>query len=200
MADDERSKKGNSTARHFAPYDLTDGREPYDWPTRWPRRAQYHIAFEACVLFGLTLASPFLMIAIWNGRGADWFGLQGENAAVFGVYGLAWTSGLLGGTSFSLKWLYHSVAKGSWHRDRLLWRLATPFLSASLAFVVVALVRSELLPILNANSLEIPAAIVAFGYLSGYFSDHAVAALLRLAQRVFGDVREKEQGSAGTTE
>ena len=177
--------------RHFAPFDLTDGRRRYDWSTKWPKRAQVHIAAESLILFCVVLGVPVLLVMTWDGRTADWLNVSDDKAATFATYALAWLGGLLGGASFSLKWLYHAVAKGSWHRDRLLWRLATPLLSAGLAFAITALVRSNLFPLLNPDSLRPPSAVVAFAFVTGYFSDHAIGALLRLAQKIFGETRRK---------
>jgi hypothetical protein len=36
--------------------------------------------------------------------------------------------GSLGGTTFSIKWLVHSVAKCKWHLDRRYWRFFVPMI------------------------------------------------------------------------
>ena len=33
---------------------------------------------------------------------------------------------MAGGSTFATKWLYHSVAKAEWNRDRIVWRFVAP--------------------------------------------------------------------------
>jgi hypothetical protein len=49
-------------------------------------------------------------------------------------YGSAWIGGVLGGSVFSIKWLYHSIARGKWHLDRRPWRFLTPLMSGARLF------------------------------------------------------------------
>jgi hypothetical protein len=102
---------------------------------------------------------------------------------------LAFCTGLLGGTTFDVKWWYHAIAKGIWHSDRRAWRFAVPWQSAILAMFVHVLFKSDLLGILNPAAFDKIHNIIAFGFLVGYFSDSAVAKLAEIAKSLFGEVR-----------
>jgi hypothetical protein len=97
-------------------------------------------------------------------------------------------SGVCGGTVFALKWLYHSVAKDLWHRDRILWRLLVPILSGTLAAFLAFMIASGIVPFFNKNAFSSFYLAAGFGFFVGLFSDNALAALNRLAIRTFGNV------------
>jgi hypothetical protein len=105
---------------------------------------------------------------------------------------VAWASmtcaGACGGCTFSLKWLYHTVAKKRWHRDRLVWRIVVPVLSAMLAVFSGLMIVSGLVPFLARAPLMVPATAAGYGFFVGYFSDNVLAALQRLALHIFGTV------------
>ena len=109
-----------------------------------------------------------------------------------GRYGLAWIGGTLGGTLFTIKWLYHVVARQLWNLDRRLWRLFTPHISGGLAFAVIALVSSGMMKIFNAKATHTPSVVVGMAFLVGYFSDNAVAKLTEIANTLFGTSRSEE--------
>jgi hypothetical protein len=96
--------------------------------------------------------------------------------------------GFCGGCSASLKWLYHTVAKQRWHRDRIIWRLVVPVLSAVLSTFSGLLIFSGIVPILSKSPLSNPAGAAAFGFLVGFFSDNVLAGLQRFALSTFGTV------------
>jgi len=104
-------------------------------------------------------------------------------------------SGSAGGTAFALKWLYHSVAKWTWNRDRILWRLIVPPLSGVFAVFVAFMVSAEIVPFLNAKAFDSFYRALGAGFLLGYFSDNVLAALQNLAVRWFGTVDTKFKGS-----
>jgi hypothetical protein len=112
--------------------------------------------------------------------------LTPEDARTVARYGSAWLGGLLGGCVFSIKWLYHSIARGKWHLDRRAWRLFTPLISGTLAFALMALALSQALPILGTTVTDSLGAIAGVSFLLGYFSDNTVAALAAAADRVLG--------------
>ncbi len=181
----------------FAPADLTDGRELCEYQTRWDCRAWRLIAVEAAYLFVLIVGIPVVLFFVWKGSFDNWLDLTSREHDTFEYYSAAWLAGVLGGASFAMKWLYHTVAKGEWHEDRLIWRFAVPPLSGGLALVLAAFVASDLLTILDSRSLSKPAAVVAFSFLVGYFSDNVIGSLLALAERLFGRPRDVRARSAG---
>ena len=194
-----RSRAVNDTpdaeAIDFAPIDLTDGRELGDPRTRWGLRAWTQISLEAAYLAIILGAVPLTLLLSWSEQWKSDLGLTDAQHEVFVAYMVAWLSGLVGGAAFSMKWLYHTVAKGSWSHDRLLWRLFTPLISATLAFAFAAFIRSGILTILDSRQMSKPAAIAAVSFLVGYFSDNAIAALVRVAERIFGPPLRRSQGT-----
>jgi hypothetical protein len=100
---------------------------------------------------------------------------------VAGIFG-----GLVAGLAFAIKWLNHSVAKGTWNIDRHLWRVNTPLTSAAFAGVIVVLIRSGLFNLLSPASVEGWSACFGIGFLTGYFSDNAIAKMNELAIAMFG--------------
>ncbi len=143
------------------------------------------VVFRLSVAFVSPLASLGASVA-WAGQRALLHVLR---------YGFAWLAGLMGGTLFSFKWLYHSAAKNRWHQDRLLWRFATPHLSSAVAFICICLIQSGLLTILNPDAVRRPAVVVSIGFLAGYFSDTALAKFADIAYTLFGTSQNDENKS-----
>lgn len=102
------------------------------------------------------------------------------------VYGGAWVGGTLGGCVFSIKWYYHSIARGKWHLGRRAWRFFTPLVSGALAFATASLFISGVLPVFDERITQNAGAVVALSFVVGYFSDNTVAALAATADRVLG--------------
>jgi hypothetical protein len=179
---------GSERGLEFAPADPTDGRGQGQWTTRYPNStARRKQLWEGAYLGFLYLAAgPVLLFLVWSGHLAEWLAVDDDLKEAFRTYGLAWLAGLLGGTVFTTKWLYHSVAHGFWHEDRLLWRLFTPHLSAAFAFGLFALVTSGLIDLIDAPAVRSPAATVGIAFLFGYFSDFTVARLAKTARQLLG--------------
>jgi hypothetical protein len=173
----------------FAPTDLTDGRSPGEWTTRWTdKNARRSIHFEAAYLSILLLAVPVGTMAVWLRWPADVFdGIEKRGYETFAVFSYAVIGGILGGTLFDIKWLYHTVAHGSWNRDRRLWRLMTPFIAGGLAFGMILLGTADLVPLLDSNELRQPRSAMGISFLIGYFSDNTIGAMARLANGLFGE-------------
>jgi fructose-specific phosphotransferase system IIC component len=102
-------------------------------------------------------------------------------------------SGVVGGTAFALKWLYHSVAKWLWNSDRILWRLIVPHLSGMLALFVAAMITSGIVSVFNAEFFSNFYGALGGGFFIGYFSDNVLAALQNLAVKWFGTVDKRFQ-------
>ena len=121
----------------FGQSDPTDGRQLLDWRSKYSDPAAQHgILVEAVYVGALLLLLPIAMLALWLEYPKNWLHLNDEKYAIVLRYGLAWLSGVLGGTLYDTKWLYHSVARQTWHMDRRIWRLFTPHISGGLAFAM----------------------------------------------------------------
>jgi hypothetical protein len=114
------------------------------------------------------------------------FGLELQQYAVVSHYAYAWLGGTLGGAVFSIKWLYHTVAKGTWNEDRRLWRIFAPHLSAGLAFAVALLIEGHAITILDRAVVSESRTVVGLSFLVGYFSDPVLGRLADVAKSLFG--------------
>lgn len=178
----------------FGQADPTDNRELGDWRTKYSDpEARRGIRLEAIYLAVLLLLVPVAMLVLWLGYPKNWLRLTDGKYEILLRYGLAWLAGVLGGTLYDAKWLYHTVARQLWHLDRRIWRLFTPHISGGLAFVVISLVASGLLKIFDSHAVESNAMVVGVGFLVGYFSDSAIAKLAEIAETLFGTSRSKER-------
>jgi hypothetical protein len=178
----------------FGQADPTDNRELGDWRTKYSDpEARRGIRAEAIYLAVLLLLVPVSMLVLWLGYPKNWLHLTDGKYDTLLRYGLAWLAGVLGGTLYDAKWLYHTVARQLWHLDRRIWRLFTPHISGGLAFVVISLVASGLLKIFDSHAVESNAMVVGVGFLVGYFSDSAIAKLAEIAETLFGTSRSKER-------
>ena len=172
--------------------DYTDGRILWDWKSRYPIDAQRQMKCEAIYL-ALILIIALLIAGLFLGlvgqplsiefRGAH-IGISARILAIFFV-------GCVGGITFSIKWLIHSIAKGKWHEDRRYWRYLVPLVGGVYASVVLTLWGSGFLatPSNQQESSLTTAASLAF--LVGYFSDGVSGLLSNVANAVFGTVEKK---------
>ncbi len=187
----------------FAPNDPWDDRKPYEWESRWTAGAKRAILVDGSYLTLILLLCPVLLFLLDNEKLSSLLSISHHQARELALYGSAWTAGMLGGDVFALKWFYHSVARGKWHLDRRAWRVFTPLISGALAFGTGALFISEVLPIFNPTVTRSVAGVTAVGFLVGYFSDNAIAALAATADRVLGTktvlAREPEKLPDGTS-
>jgi hypothetical protein len=134
----------------------------------------------------LLLACPLLLFVLATHKLADPLSLTAGESDALARFGVAWVGGTLGGCVFTIKWFYHSIARGKWHLDRRAWRFLTPLVSGALAFGTIALFLSQAFPIFDPRFTRNLAAIVGLSFLIGYFSDNTIAALSAAADRVFG--------------
>jgi hypothetical protein len=170
----------------FAPNEPTDERGIGDWATRYPPDARNAIRVEAVFVSICLLVSLIgtLAVAIESAS----FVVPMKHAAWLALspYLFAYLGGLLGGTLFTMKWLYHTVAKGIWNRDRRLWRVFTPFLSGGASLAVILLCASGALPFFGPQLVRTNAGALGLSIVLGYFSDRAFSALERFAEGGFG--------------
>jgi hypothetical protein len=143
-------------------------------------------------VLAVALGSIFLT---WRGVLASWLMLEPDAAVTFKRFAYYAFAGLLGGTVFGVKYLYHVVAKGLWNEDRRLWRIMSPWLSLSLAFAIGALVEAGLLSISTSYPSGRAARSLGFGFLIGYFSDSALAKMQEIAVVLFGTPRRDKEPS-----
>jgi hypothetical protein len=176
--------------------DYTDGRAPYDWQSRFPVEARKHICREAVIL------ATALLISVWLTSMALAFSDSTYNVA-FPTLGpnvsanidprmiVLFFCGAVGGTTFSIKWLIHAVAKGSWHLDRQLWRLFVPLVGGVYAVAVLTLLDNGMILGHAGDVSRGTASAASMAFLIGYFSDGVSGLLTNVANAVFGTVREK---------
>jgi hypothetical protein len=165
-------------------HDETDGRRRYQWASGYTGSAKSQIWCEAAFVCLVLIASWVGIYLTWNGFLVDQLTCQGCAGGTLKRYSYFFFSGMLGGVLFGGKYLYHVVARGYWHQDRRLWRILSPFLSASLAIMIAAAVDSGMLGLSFRGGSH--AACVAMGFLSGYFADKALAKMSEIADVVFG--------------
>jgi len=89
---------------------------------------------------------------------------------------------MLGGIVFACKWLYHTVARGTWNIDRRIWRVVSPILSGIVALIFVIIFSSGIVSNVETYSIHKSCGI---GFLVGYFSDNAIGKLSELANVFF---------------
>jgi hypothetical protein len=169
----------------YAPANPTDGRSIGNWQSRYPVEANIIIKKEAFYVGVLLVLIPSLLICIHQ----DFFKLF-IIPDVIKKYSYAWLGGMLGGVLFSIKWLYHSVARFLWNQDRWLWRLFTPHISGALSFSFVILISSGIINIFSPEALNKPTAVFGLSFLVGYFSDSAIAKLNEVAITLFGSTEK----------
>jgi hypothetical protein len=203
----------------FAPNEPTDEREPGDWSSRYTDPvARRGITLEA-VYLAVHLAGVIITVfvlavcadretasALAHSKQESDVEFQSSNAPNLTATERAqlqqplhwpqllhaWLGGLLGGTVFATKWLYHGVAKNIWNIDRRLWRLFIPHLSGALALAFVGLMGSGLIVIFDQKALASVWVCFGLSFLVGCFSDSASAKLAEVARTLFGTTKGAE--------
>lgn len=186
----------------FSLASLTDGRAKGDYFSRYPAGAWTQIIIELAYLLAVLMVSLHLLVttalAINTNTlllifGYDFGIFPGSRPVlVWLVLGL---SAAAGGASTSLKWLYHSVAKHSWNRDRVIWRTVVPVLATVLATFTGMMISAGLLPpIFNLNIFDSLIFNAGFGFFLGLFSDNLLAWLQRIALKTLGVVDRQQPG------
>jgi hypothetical protein len=178
--------------------ELTDGRPHWQWRSKYAFGAWISIAIEGAYLVvvpAVALAClvhvTIALLAPASAAAQFWIGTYGVPPDVL-LWATVALGGACGGCAFALKWLYHGVAHGKWHRDRLVWRLVVPILSGVLALFASLMVGSGILPVFDRDMLNGPKVGAAFGFFVGFFSDNLLAGLQRLATQVLGTLEKQE--------
>jgi len=181
----------------FAPSDYTDGRAinangVLDWKTRYEPEAREIMFWEAryllTVFFGSVLILAGILVFLCNC--SEPF-QESMPVAVkhdfFCAILIAWFSGVIGGCLFGMKWLYHTIAKGLWTEDRHYWRILTPHMSGATAtFIVIIAIGTGITEFLKNEMAHSLTGVATLAFLSGYFSDKALAKLSEIADHIFG--------------
>jgi hypothetical protein len=175
----------------------SDNRDKGDFGTRYPGSAWIQISGEAIFLFAVVAASLAQIVYIANRpenvinevrfiSSAIGEGSSPSITRSFQLWSIVGLSGVLGGASFSLKWLYHSVAWREWNRDRIIWRLSVPVQGGLLALFTGAMIISGIIPLLSKQLFLRTLSCAGFGFFVGLFADNFLAALQKFAARLLG--------------
>jgi hypothetical protein len=176
-----------------------DFRKKGEFGTRYPRRAWIGIGIEAAYLFVVLIFLLGHFVLSMTPLAADtnstygWFmsEVAGPPDGKRFQYLLLALSGALGGASFSVKWLVHSVAKGIWNEDRRLWRFFVPLTAAVTTVIFAAIFQSGLISLFSPDSFKNLEVAFAFGALVGYFSDAVIGVMSNIAGVLFGTVQDR---------
>lgn len=170
--------------------DQTDGRQRGDWRTRYDAEAWKQIRREAIwlavyfFLFGSITATLFFLSADFPVT-VRWI----SSEPIFQVtryHLIVFFIGCVGGTTFSIKWLIHSVANSLWHQDRFLWRIFVPLTGGVYALAVLALFKMGLGTKAPVPTDADPMQTLALAFLVGYFGDGVSGMLSNIANAIFG--------------
>lgn len=165
----------------FAPNALNDDRVEGDWKSRYKdREARRSILFESIYVCACLVVALGLIVAVTFCDAANLTPLPRATISVLQPFVLAFLGGFLGGILFTMKWLYHSVAKGLWNRDRRLWRIFTPLLSSGAALTIILLCSSGVLPFFGPELARSSDGALGLSIVFGYFSDRAFSSLENL--------------------
>jgi len=190
---------GDGRAPGFAPDEPTDDRKLGEWKTRYPSEARAAIRLEAFLVWLFLAISILLILAVTTESVGLLALVKSKPWLAVSPFVLAFAGGMLGGTLFTMKWLYHSVAKGLWNRDRRLWRVFTPFLSAGASLAIILLCASGALPFFGPELVKTNIGALGLSIVFGYFSDRAFSALERLAEDNLGWSKKKDKPSSRET-
>lgn len=167
-------------------FPVTDGRKKLEWKTRYNKNITKRLWREGIYDFILfVVAIVLIFVSINKLTCTDYNG----NKVITSII-LSMSSGLLGGVSFGMKFFYHTIAKGYWNQDRLAWRLLSPFIAVSMAFIVTLVVDEG---IIDAFDLETTwKNYIIIGFLSGYFADDAARKMKDIATVIFGNSNDNK--------
>ena len=163
----------------------TDGREPYDWESKYEPNARKEMRLEACYIGCILAISLVGLFCYWSGLVTYFIELipfTKDTEYLAGII-LYFQSGLLGGAIFGVKYFYRVVARGYWTQDRRYWRVFSPWISSCIALVVGCMV---VYGYINTDQNPSTAAGTCIGFIAGYFADEAVGKMSEVAIALFG--------------
>ncbi len=185
-------KPDDDTDHDDADDDYTDGRKRWEWESRYPAKARKKIKCEAYAIFALLslsiLISSFFLSVTVSFFVVPLFDLTLHISSYFIS---AFFIGFVGGTTYSMKWFVHTVAKGQWHVDRRYWRFLTPLSGGVYSCVILAFsAENSVTMSLPANPNGSLSLAMPFAFLIGYFSDRVSGLLSNVANAAFGTLQK----------
>lgn len=186
LRDPHHSEEALESAAHE-----NDHRPLGQYRSRYGASAWFQIIVELVVLIAyisISIAGVAHSIETSKTGGAPGTDFATYWLAVTMPWGAMFCAALAGGAIFAAKWLYHSVAKAEWNRDRIIWRFIAPINSAVLATAAGFGISAGIMPFVDQNSFGNLYAALFWGFFIGHFSDNVLAALQRLARKWFGTV------------
>lgn len=178
------------------PADPTDGKRQWECKSRYSLPIRIQIVIEAVYLAFLLFAGFYLLVWLYAGTiplystqlQFDHLNDQLKKLVTFPV------AGGIGGAMFGLKYLYRVVARGWWHEDRRIWRIFSPWLSASLATMVGVLIDGGLLGLSynQGGASNQHSTLLGVAFVTGYFADSALAKLQDVANVIFASSNDKK--------
>jgi hypothetical protein len=176
-------------------------RKPGDQDSRFEGWARFQIVMEYLylamvllgVLWGLLVIFNLALVQITPTELAkkDWLERALRQPAIALVAAM-FLSGMAGGTAFTVKWLYHTVAKDLWFRDRLWWRLSIPWMGGLVGVFANFIFSKALGTQFDEKALDphnfFPACGLSF--LIGVFADGTLASLEKLANKTLGTLND----------
>lgn len=161
----------------------TDHRKKYDWKSRYPRAANIQILIETAWAAFVLFIPLVLIVLDLDGNLTTPLSSTHNSQNLIHTFFIYSTSGMLGGATYGVKYLYRVVGRGYWHQDRIVWRIMSPFVSMVLGLVVGALIESTMINSIGEASLG---RCIAIGFMAGYFADQAVGKMCDVAEAIFG--------------
>ena len=166
----------------------TDGRERFDWESKYPFKARKEIFWESIYVCVIFLLSFILLFLNYLGKISFLFCLEESYIVQFEYLVYFSSAGMLGGTIFGMKYFYRAVARGFWTQDRRYWRVLSPFISLSIAFIIGCMSSIGILTSYNSSTNTWA---IIFGFFAGYFADEAVGKMYDIATLLFGKTKRK---------
>jgi len=169
------------------PPEIADGRTAFEWDSKYDDKARKRMAKEAIYIAAVFILSFVLLFLNYRGVLSRWLSRDEETLLTIEYIAYFSIAGLLGGNVFGIKFFYRAVARGSWHMDRIYWRIFSPFVSMAVALIVGVMISTGILAVHN-DTTNLWA--IAFGFFAGYFADEAVGKMYDIATLLFGKTKQ----------
>lgn len=176
--------------------DFTDHRAEGDYASHYSRLAWLQITIEGVYLLMMAAIAGVHMLGLamdanFITHEVNWLAPATALPAPKDGNGVrlwmtVFFAGILGATTFSYKWLYHTVAWKDWHRDRIVWRFVVPLQGGFLAVGTGCMILAGIIPLLSKETFDRLASAAGYGFLVGLFADNFLAALQKFAKRLLG--------------